>query len=100
MKVGRVLVLHPSCTLCCRKCEVFMSIYVQFDIRMLLELNKITDVSILLLLIHTHQFLAASKERLFACIGLSVKWKLLCAQTCMRVHLCVFVAGVTNEVLT
>lgn len=45
-----------------------MSIRVWFDIRMLLELNKITDVPILLLLIHTHRFLAASKERLlFAC---------------------------------
>lgn len=89
MKFGRVLVLHPSCTLCCRKCEVFMSIHVQFDIRMLLELNKITDVSILLLLIHTHQFSAASKERLlFACIGLSVKWKTF---VCTDMHARAFV---------
>lgn len=49
------------------KCEVFMNIHVRLDIRMSLELNEITDVTILLL-IHTHQFLAASKERLlFAC---------------------------------
>lgn len=62
MKVWRVLVFHPSCTLCCRKCEVFMSIHVRFDIKTLLELNEITDVPTLLLLIHTHWFLAASKK--------------------------------------
>lgn len=45
-----------------------MSIHFWFDIRTLLELNEITDVPTLLLLIHTHRFLAASKEHLvFAC---------------------------------
>lgn len=39
-----------------------MSIHVRFDIKTLLELSEITDVPTLLLLIHTHWFLAASKK--------------------------------------
>lgn len=72
------------------KCKVF--IHVRLNIRTSLELNEITDVTILLLRL-THQFLAASKERLLFACSFSICQMETSVCTDMHVRACEYICA-------